>query len=147
VSRAIDREAGAEREVVGKGINFDAKGKHQGRESASTLSATIAPKGAYITAPAIDAAREWDGWGTALKPAAEIIVVARKPFAGTVAQNVLAWGTGAINVDASRVGTELLPEQRAGQSRIGTFTRTDMVTPERSGRWPANLILTYLEDE
>ena len=58
-----------------------------------------------ITAPATDAARQWQGWGTALKPALEPITVARKPFKGTVAANVLEWGTGAINIDGCRVAT------------------------------------------
>ena len=83
---------------------------------------------------------EWGGWGTALKPALEPITVARKPFKGTVAANVLAHGTGGLNVDGCRVGTEVLPEQRAGQAQLGTFERGEMVTPERTGRWPANLI-------
>jgi hypothetical protein len=56
-----------------------------------------------ITAPATDAARKWSGWGTALKPAMEPITVARKPLIGTVAQNVLTHGTGAINIDACRI--------------------------------------------
>ena len=56
-----------------------------------------------VTAPATDAARQWEGWGTAAKPAHEPIVLARKPLAeGTVAANVLAWGTGALNIDACR---------------------------------------------
>jgi site-specific DNA-methyltransferase (adenine-specific) len=81
-----------------------------------------------------------DGLGTALKPAFEPIMLARKPLSEkTVAANVLKWGTGAINVDGCRVGTETLPAQRAGQAQIGTFERHDMVTPERVGRWPANV--------
>ena len=58
-----------------------------------------------------------------------------------VAENVLKWGTGGLNIDGCRVGTEILPEQKAGQARIGTFERKNMVTPERVGRFPANLIL------
>ena len=83
---------------------------------------------------------EWEGWGTALKPAHEPIVMARKPFDGTVAQTVLTHGTGGINIDGCRVGDEVLPEQTAGQAQIGTFERTNMVTPERIGRFPANFI-------
>jgi site-specific DNA-methyltransferase (adenine-specific) len=71
-----------------------------------------------ITAPATPEAARWHGWGTALKPAHEPIVVARKPFKGTVAQNVLAHGTGALNIDGCRVGTD----------------------GDNSGRWPANVI-------
>jgi len=92
--------------------------------------------------PISDAAREWSGWGTALKPAHEPIVVARKPLVGTVAANVLEHGTGALNIDACRIGTETLPAQARGLSRIGTFENADgNVTPERSGRWPANVVL------
>lgn len=68
-----------------------------------------------ITAPATDSAHQWEGWGTALKPALEPITVARKPLIGTVAANVLEHGTGAINIDACRIGGD-------------------------DGRWPANLI-------
>jgi hypothetical protein len=77
-----------------------------------------------VTAPATDAAKQWDGWGTALKPAHEPIVMARKPLCGTVAENVLRYGTGAINVDGCRVAT-------------------DGVT---AGRWPSNLVLTHDPD-
>lgn len=94
-----------------------------------------------LTVPATDAAKQWQGWGTALKPAWEPAILARKPLVGTVAANVLAHGTGAINVDACRVGNEVLPEMRAGQARLGTFVRSEMITPERAGRWPANVAL------
>jgi site-specific DNA-methyltransferase (adenine-specific) len=90
--------------------------------------------------PVTEFAKQWQGWGTALKPAHEPIVLARKPLIGTVAANVLTHGTGGLNIDGSRVGTEVLPEQKAGQSQIGTFERDNMVTPERTGRWPANVI-------
>lgn len=87
-----------------------------------------------------EAARQWQGWGTALKPALEPITVARKPLIGTVSENVLAHGTGALNIEGCRVGDEVLPAMTAGQAKIGTFERGVMVTPERTGRWPANLI-------
>jgi hypothetical protein len=58
-----------------------------------------------LTAPATPAAQQWQGWGTALKPAFEPIVVARKPLIGTVAENVLAHGTGGLNIDGCRIGT------------------------------------------
>lgn len=74
---------------------------------------------------------------TAVEPA----VLARKPLIGTVADNVTTWGVGGINVDGCRVGDEILPEQKAGQAQLGTFIRHDMTTPERTGRWPANVIL------
>jgi len=81
-----------------------------------------------------------EGLGTALKPAFEPIVLARKPLSEkTVAENVLRWRTGALNIDGCRIGTEILPAQKAGQAKLGTFERENMVTPEREGRWPANV--------
>src|SRR5699024_2435321 len=77
----------------------------------------------YVTAPATPEAEQWDGWGTALKPAFEPIVLARKPLAEkTVARNVLAHGTGAINIDACRV--HATPQDIAARaSRNGTTGR------------------------
>ena len=94
VSKAIDKAAGAEREVVGKGIS----GK-------TAIWQEQGGMGDFnITAPATPEAKQWQGWGTALKPAFEPITMARKPLIGTVAENVLQHGTGAINVDGCRVG-------------------------------------------
>lgn len=96
VSKAIDKAAGAEREVVGrKDVGTDMRG--------GNFKAADGRMVADITGPATAAAKEWTGWGTALKPALEPITVARKPLAGTVAQNVLAYGTGALNIDGCRV--------------------------------------------
>jgi DNA modification methylase len=91
---------------------------------------------------------EWQGWGTALKPAWEPIIVARKPLIGTVAQNVQQHGTGGINVDGCRVGTETRTDSAKRKSGPYTNDRTwsTSVTPPRvepksyQGRWPANLI-------
>ena len=111
ISKAIDKAAGAKREVVGSrpltGSGKTMKsGFHQpdGTGAAETIKQDVYE----FTAPATDAAKKWDGWGTALKPSHEPIVVARKPLTQTVADNVLEYGTGAINVDASRVGTETI---------------------------------------
>ena len=99
-----------------------------------------------------EAARQWQGWGTALKPALEPITVARKPLIGTVAANVLAHGTGAINVDGCRVGTDTVgwggkgrnsDSATAGASRGGTqggYNYTGGEARPANGRWPANLI-------
>jgi DNA modification methylase len=137
ISKAIDRKMGAEREVVGTMRN--PAGSKIGGNSLN-MSVLGMPETAHITAPATPEARQWQGWGTALKPAVEPITMARKPFAGTMADNVLAWGTGGVNVDGCRVGIEFLSEAKAGQAKIGTFERGIMITPERYGRWPANLI-------
>lgn len=124
VSKAIDKAAGAEREVIG----YDA---------------------------ATDEARQWQGWGTALKPALEPITMARKPLIGTVAENVLAHGTGALNIDGCRVGMD------GGTSKAGLPTGAPTLNAygdglntaqygkpvEGLGRWPANLILSIPDDE
>lgn len=86
------------------------------------------------------AAADWEGWGSALKPAWEPICLARKPLIGTIAENVLVHAVGGLNIQGCRVGDEVLPEMKAGQAKLGTFERHDMVTPERVGRWPANII-------
>lgn len=91
---------------------------------------------------------DWQGWGTALKPALEPITVARKPLIGTVAQNVLEHGTGAINVDGCRVGTETITQRLAtveggkaiGAKAVGLKQKATGETTTTIGRWPANLI-------
>jgi DNA modification methylase len=102
VSKAIDKAAGAEREVVG--ISPHAGCRIGGRENTyKGRSEYRLGSAAEITAAATDAARQWQGFGTALKPALEPICLARKPLIGTVAENVLKHGTGALNIDACRV--------------------------------------------
>jgi len=100
-----------------------------------------------------DAARQWSGWGTALKPAHEPIVVARKPLMGTVAGNVLAYGTGALNIDGCRVGTT--DEWPGNESNAhadysgdiyGKFGKQYAKPSNPAGRWPANLVLTHAAD-
>jgi DNA modification methylase len=95
-------------------------------------------------------AERWNGWGTALKPAHEPIVVARKPLVGTVAENVLSHGTGALNIDGCRIehdGTGQWGTINRGDSRsvYGSFGDEDGETPgsvrNPLGRWPANIVL------
>jgi DNA modification methylase len=97
-----------------------------------------------ITAPATDLAREWQGWGTALKPAWEPIVLARKPLRGTVAGNVTEYGTGALNIDGCRIDGS---ERSGGGPRptrvaTGGFNMSEAGDRPEGGRWPANVILT-----
>ena len=100
--------------------------------------------GATNDNPATEAARQWEGWGTALKPALEPITVARKPLAGTVAANVLAHGTGALNIDGCRVEGDDAPEGRSrhggGLMQGSSFQMPDSRSSMPAGRWPANLI-------
>lgn len=156
VSKAIDKAAGVEREIIGvvdPRSSFDGRDRKsaaintnwrdaEGRDDVRDLSQK------KITSPSTDDAKQWQGWGTALKPALEPITVARKPFKGTVAANVLAHGTGAINIDGCRVeGTvDTWPASRT-QYRVsgiqpgGGRGRETVATGDAPpGRWPANLI-------
>lgn len=106
-----------------------------------------------ITAPATDAAKQWNGWGTALKPSHEPIVVARKPLEGTVAANVQAHGTGAINVDGCRVATGDIysyPHGPGGASfGVGGGVDGSRTSPAKShdgGRWPPNTVMTHAHE-
>jgi site-specific DNA-methyltransferase (adenine-specific) len=96
-----------------------------------------------ITAASTEAAKKWQGWGTALKPAVEPIVLARKPLIGTVAENVLTHGTGALNIDASRIGTDdRFGGGAKGSSGFATgYESEGWVAGSASGRWPANILL------
>jgi site-specific DNA-methyltransferase (adenine-specific) len=151
VSKAMDKAAGAERvdagpmqsvpnhNLPGTGARF----RNPSELDGARISVPI------TTAPATDLARQWDGWGTALKPAWEPIILARKPLVGTVAANVARYGTGAINVDGCRItagrdshdlrvtqggvdcGVPLAPRGAAPRA----FQQND------AGRWPANVVL------
>jgi DNA modification methylase len=141
VSKAIDKAAGAEREVVGESATKNQKA------SVSLKASKDHPEfGDHIpiTAPATSEAQQWSGWGTALKPATEIITMARKPLQGTVAENVLRYGTGGINVDGCRVGTESTIRNNnvsLGSSGNGIYGKAGpCIAGSSSGRWPANLI-------
>ena len=159
VSKAIDREAGVEREKV----RVKPRPQTSGTMAGSTDSRPWIEKSRQIgfhevagDIPATEAARQWSGWGTALKPALEPITVARKPLEGTVAQNVLAHGTGAINVDGCRVPTNGetfgdLPSRpwatkggmtysEAGHDHADGANAEAVAKLKQLGRWPANVI-------
>ena len=140
ISKAIDKAAGAEREVVARNPNERVN---------NNLEKTVFNQRAEcpITAPATPEAQQWDGWGTALKPAVEPITVARKPLQGTVAENVLMWGTGGINIDGCRVGAEELKNQQKDFSPVhgnqfgnGSYLPNKNEYKTVKGRFPANLI-------
>lgn len=157
VSKAIDKAAGAEREVVGT------HHRHGGGSavSGSMLGSLGTDSELPLTAPATVAAKRWQGWGTALKPSFEPIVVARKPLAGTVAANVLEYGTGALNIDACRIPTgDKLgggSTTRGQQMKDGWHrpwmddpdmvaanaerSRASVARSEELGRWPTNVVL------
>jgi hypothetical protein len=159
ISKAIDKMAGAERKVVGKRpIAYpDSPSGYTSVSANSTASKGgiwQAPDGDTehgrdVTEPATDAARKWQGWGTDLKPSFEIVIIARKPFAGNVVSNVLAHGTGGINVDAGRIAG-VVPQvvqgvtERAAQGEAiygaGSDLRRNpqLSNPSDLGRWPPN---------
>ena len=133
VSKAIDKAAGAER----------------GRYERAAFGATFSDDEGTTYGTALDStpltpdAERWQGWGTALKPSFEPIVVARKPLIGTVAANVLQHGTGALNIAACRVGNQ--ERTTRGMSSLGVMHDDDWqpreVESTVAGRWPANVLL------
>jgi DNA modification methylase len=146
VSKAIDKAAGAEREVVGPSrANIRADLKYGGNDPSHNHGRYGAVTHPPITAPATPEAQQWAGWGTSLKPAHEPVIVARKPLCGTVAQNVLRHGTGGLNIDGARIPSG--DAERAGcadrsdctQTAYGTGWQKSGTTPP-AGRWPANFI-------
>lgn len=137
--------AEAEREVIGRQTKARST---SGASALPTMGGKVVYKSWDITAPATEAAAQWQGWGTALKPALEPITMARKPLIGTVAANVLAHGTGGLNIDGCRVdagdGRPLIESKsEASLNAFGSGlngSRSAGVTTH--GRWPANLILS-----
>jgi site-specific DNA-methyltransferase (adenine-specific) len=152
VSKAIDKAAGAEREVVGISSVTGARQSRtmdDGNKGTRRTYQNDEPVVNNITAPATDAARQWSGWGTALKPALEPITVARKPLIGTVAENVVTHGTGALNVDGCRVVANDLEALQKNWDRVQSVSQgiastrlkaIDLSDRAPIGRWPANLI-------
>jgi site-specific DNA-methyltransferase (adenine-specific) len=158
VSKAIDKAAGADREIVGTkigrpGMAKDGSNQRNGFDAAfgGDSSGAMATD---ITAPATPAAQKWNGWGTALKPAFEPVVIARKPLIGTVAQNVLTHGTGALNIDACRIGMSdddrnkiekatwvARDLDRKAYGTYGTDGTDQPMATHPAGRWPANIAL------
>lgn len=151
VSKAIDKQAGAKREVI-RFRSYEVV-EDQNTYGSGINSSKPRSESSEITSPATDEAQEWEGWGTALKPACEPIVVARKPLAEkTIAKNVLKHRTGAMNIDGTRVKLVGKNDPRLGGK--GTWGTSQMaknvyeggyagerVGSSERGRWPANIIL------
>jgi site-specific DNA-methyltransferase (adenine-specific) len=147
ISKAIDKAAGAEREVVGHTDPHDPR-----TAMARSIYGGDIQEGAGIgnpiTAPATAEAELWDGWGTALKPAHEPIVLARKPLDGTVANNVLTHGVGGINIDGCRVdyngekpsGWFDEKERTNAGFKLTAGSSSAITSVPSTGRFPANFI-------
>lgn len=154
ISKAIDKVAGEKREVIGQNPNHraDSGVNYQGIYMGGNTGAP------YITAPATTAAQLWNGWGTALKPAWEPIVLATKPRDGTFANNAMKWGVAGLWIDGGRIDyqseydkSQATPQGRCTSKEIAAIgaepdagrnlERIGFERPEQKGRWPANLIL------
>lgn len=156
ISKAIDEAAGAEREVVGKSYARGMRGcTDRNFEQGARPYINGKPNQTdypLITAPATDAAKLWDGWGTALKPAYEPIVLAMKPLDGTFATNALEWGTAGLWIDGGRVETnDDLARVNGGTNKLswgGTYGAgpNNAAINGTQGRWPANVILSDDEE-
>jgi site-specific DNA-methyltransferase (adenine-specific) len=152
VGKAIDKAAGAEREVIGRHRRHGGGNAVSGSMSGPLGTASVLP----LTAPATPEAAAWAGWGTALKPAWEPIILARKPLDGTNAQNVLRHGIGGLNIDACRIAVDWEAERgetwlKSGNNSAGMQAKSYMGrNGEKSGsiadrvsdlgRWPANVL-------
>ena len=143
ISKGIDKKLGAEREMIRKPFSpqqmmmKDGQNERPWQNKAKEL-------GYHETAsdePASPEAKQWQGWGTALKPAHEPVVVARKPLIGTVAENILEHGVGGINIEESRVGDEhFIQEASEYEPSKGVFSDVKRSAKEYNGRFPANII-------
>jgi DNA modification methylase len=144
ISKAIDKAAGAERKLGARKASARDCKRADGWERPHHLDHNHASK--FESEPATEAAKQWDGWGTALKPACEFFTLCRKPLSEkTVAANVLKWGTGGINIDGCRVeGEPWKAHEATGLADKKFFTSGDAKViqkePHAQGRFPANLI-------
>ena len=136
IGKAVDKIEGNQRVVVGENPNV---------RKADSQKNTVFEGGFKEDDTITKGNSDWEGWGTALKPAHEPIVMARKPFKGNVANNVLEWGTGAINIDGCRVGNERVSTHSNGSGNTGdkgiySSFGNQQGSEEREGRFPANII-------
>ena len=152
ISKALDKMAGEEPEIVGVSPNW--RESKRNREQFGSMEVRGENAG-LITKPSSDEAKKWEGWGTALKPSHEPIVVARKPVEGTVAENIRKWGVGGLNIDGCRVEFESEEDKKESteKNQHADFDSTmggnqvygdySMLKPQNynpPGRWPANLM-------
>jgi len=132
ISKQIDKIKGVEREIVGKHPNpAGSKG------NTFTLNQEC-----YLTKPATPEAQLWDGWKShGLKPSWEPILLCMKPNEGSYAENALEWGVAGLNIDGGRIGNETIPAQKRGNA-VNTNFMSGGFTPEHTGRFPANLVIS-----
>jgi predicted RNA methylase len=156
ISKAIDKQAGVERAVIGEIVRGDVE---KAKTNGSTYAAAKANQNnkaifgygvEKITIPATHLAKCWEGWGTALKPAWEPIILAMKPLDGTFATNAVKHGVAGLNINAGRIGTDdrvcnhaRSPEAAKSKGKYGDSCaqETHRTAGQRLGRFPANLLL------
>jgi DNA modification methylase len=137
VSKAIDKASGYQGAVIGTelvDVGMQGGHMHTGRER-SVVERSVVERSVE--------AQKWQGWGTALKPAFEPVIVGRKPLVGTVAANVLVWGTGGLNIDGTRIGTESTQINVYESRRFFVDTQVGNQYESKivQGRWPSNVML------
>ncbi len=159
ISKNIDRMKGVERKVIGMtkgkgGENLNRLSRPDGNDKEASKGVGAYGRGAKqvtidipVTEPATPEAKQWDGWGSALKPSVEPLTLARKPFPGTLVDNVLEHGTGGLNIDGSRVAgnpetTRFDPSKHShdGYRMNASGQDTAQTAKTKQGRWPANFI-------
>ncbi len=157
ISKALDKAAGASRDVVGSkaglpGYSLNQSDNPGGNAMSGRLDKSLnhPEKECSITAPATELAERWDGWGTSLKPAWEPIIQAMKPLDGTFARNAHHYGVAGLNIDGSRIGVgkggQRNDEKTAKKRYVDQGSTNFAATPgprggDAKGRWPANLLL------
>jgi hypothetical protein len=164
ISKQMDKNAGAERKVVGFDKSKYRANSEKNHQSGQSGNFGLKANGTgVITTATTEDAQKWEGWGTALKPAVETWILARKPIdKKTVVDNMLEYGTGGINIDASRIKSYLpgeyeklvkrcsAPRQDISGGNFHAGAEVDMKIVDTSmspeGRWPANLILSHSPD-
>jgi len=150
IGKGIDKQAGKEPVVIGKrtdgryAYHFQ-DGNNQFVNAENNSRKEVDSKIGLITAPSTPEAQLWDGWGTALKPAHEPIVVAMKPIDGNFVNNALTWGVAGLWIDGGRVDGKPRTTHKDGNftgnsSKDAIFPMPNIRTTEPSGRFPANLI-------
>ena len=156
IGKQMDKKLGNTRQVIGKKVRGDVqKAKEKGSGYLSDpANRNNQSQFGYGTETLTKGDTEWEGWGTALKPAHEPIVMARKPIDGSVVDNILEHGTGAINIDDCRVGLKGEKPPSGSAKRIfksNKYTEEkiygDNKTTPEAGRFPANVIHDGLEEE
>ena len=144
IGKAIDKAAGKEREVVGEYARPDGSAPRKSVE-AKAIWGNADGNDQMITAPATPEAQQWEGWGTALKPAYEPIILARKPRGKTYAKCAVEGGAGALWIDGARVGTETVGARSSNSDGVTrrnmAFGMQEFRGNPTQGRWPANVIL------